>query len=93
MADKNSLDLGKVFSTLALLGYIFNFSILYSNYAMEALYALSVFNKRIEEVITKNLLEDQHTPRNIEEIEKDQNAPCLVFDEMTAGWADWAQLE
>ena len=37
-ADKNSLELGKVFSTLALLGYVFNFSIVYSNYAIEALY-------------------------------------------------------
>ena len=48
LADKSTLELGKVFSTLALLGYIFNFSILYSNYAIESLYALSVFNKRIE---------------------------------------------
>lgn len=36
-ADPESLELGKVFSTIALLGYIFNFSILYSNYAIEAL--------------------------------------------------------
>jgi hypothetical protein len=43
-ADKALLDLGKVFSTLALLGYIFNFSIVYSNYAIEALYKLKVFN-------------------------------------------------
>ena len=48
LADKETLELGKVFSTLALLGYIFNFSILYSNYAIESLYTLSVFNKRIE---------------------------------------------
>jgi hypothetical protein len=49
--DKDKLDLGKVFSTLALLGYIFNFSILYSNYAIEAVYRLKVFNKRIKDVI------------------------------------------
>ena len=53
--DKDSLELGKVFSTLALLGYIFNFSICYSNYAIESLYALSVFNQRIENVITTPL--------------------------------------
>jgi hypothetical protein len=52
LADKDALDLAKVFSTLALLGYIFNFSIVYSNYALEYLYALSVFNKRIEDVIS-----------------------------------------
>ena len=51
MADKNSLELGKVFSTLALLGYIFNFSILYSNYAIESIYCLQVFDKRITSII------------------------------------------
>lgn len=40
LTDKESLDLGKVFSTLALLGYIFNFSITYSNFAIESLYSL-----------------------------------------------------
>jgi hypothetical protein len=49
--DKSQLELGKVFTTLALLGYIFNFSILYSNYAIEAVYSIKVFNKRIREVI------------------------------------------
>lgn len=52
LAEKNTLELGKVFSTLALLGYIFNFSILYSNYAIEALYALKVFSTRIDEAIS-----------------------------------------
>jgi ABC-type bacteriocin/lantibiotic exporter with double-glycine peptidase domain len=52
-ADKALLDLGKVFSTLALLGYVFNFSIVYSNYAIEALYQLKVFNQRIGDVIDK----------------------------------------
>ena len=61
LADKQTLELGKVFSTLALLGYIFNFSILYSNFAIESLYTLSVFNKRIEQVITGPLLSKQKT--------------------------------
>jgi hypothetical protein len=47
-ADPNTLELGKVFSTIALLGYVFNFSVLYSNYAIEALYTIIVFNKRVE---------------------------------------------
>ena len=47
LADKDTLKLGKVFSTLALLGYIFNFSILYSNFAIESLNSLSVLDKRI----------------------------------------------
>jgi hypothetical protein len=50
-ADRSTLELGKVFSTLAMLGYVFNFSILYSNYAIEALYSIKVFQKRIIEVI------------------------------------------
>jgi len=36
---------------LALLGYIFNFSILYSNYALEAFYGIKVFKQRIHSVI------------------------------------------
>ena len=89
LADKSTLELGKVFSTLALLGYIFNFSILYSNYAIESLYSLSVFNKRIEEVITNNLVDNQDKPKNVYELNEDQNpnAQCLVFDKVTAAWA------
>lgn len=59
LADSETLELGKVFSTLALLGYIFNFSILYSNYAIESLYSLSVLMKRIDMVIT-GPFEDGH---------------------------------
>ena len=40
-----------MFSTIALLGYIFNFSVLYSNYAIEALYTIVVFNKRVDQVV------------------------------------------
>ena len=40
LLDKKSLDLGSVFSTLTLLGYIFNFSVYYSNWAIEALVSL-----------------------------------------------------
>jgi len=47
-ADPATLELGKVFSTMALLGYVFNFSVLYSNYAIEALYTIVVFNQRID---------------------------------------------
>ena len=52
-ADPSRLELGKVFSTIALLGYIFNFSILYSNYALEALYKIMVFNQRVDQVVLK----------------------------------------
>ena len=48
LADPATLELGKVFSTIALLGYVFNFSVLYSNYAIEALYTIKVFNKRVD---------------------------------------------
>jgi len=50
-ADPETLELGKVFSTIALLGYVFNFSVLYSNYAIEALYTIIVFNKRVEQIV------------------------------------------
>ena len=41
-----------MFSTLALLGYIFNFSVYYSNWAIEALNSCIVFMKRVDEAIT-----------------------------------------
>ena len=50
-ADPATLELGKVFSTIALLGYVFNFSVLYSNYAIEAIYSIKVFNKRVDQVV------------------------------------------
>lgn len=52
--DKSQLDLGKVFSTLALLSHIFNFSIMYSNNAIEQMFSLKVFNKRVDEIVTFN---------------------------------------
>lgn len=52
-ADPSKLELGKVFSTIALLSYIFNFSVLYSNYALEALYKIIVFNKRIDQIVLR----------------------------------------
>ena len=78
LADKETLELGKVFSTLALLGYIFNFSIVNSNYAFESLYILSVFNQRIVDVITGPLLRKDLTKINIRkfnenELDKDQD--------------------
>ena len=51
LVDPNLLALGKVFSTLALLGYIFNFSILFSNYAIEALNSLGIFFTRVDSEI------------------------------------------
>jgi hypothetical protein len=53
MVDRNMLELGKVFSTLSLLAYIFNFSILFSNYAVEALMSLNIFFSRVESSISK----------------------------------------
>lgn len=59
-ADPRKLDLGKVFATIALLGYVFNFSVLYSNYALEALYTIVTFNKRIDTIV---LMADKYKER------------------------------
>jgi ATP-binding cassette subfamily C (CFTR/MRP) protein 4 len=85
LVDKSTLDLGKVFSTLALLGYIFNFSILYSNYAIESLFAMSVFNRRVEEIVTQHLANARASSRAIVEVE-DARAPCLAVQNVTASW-------
>jgi hypothetical protein len=78
LADKESLELGKVFSTLALLGYIFNFSIVYSNFAIESLYALSVFNQRIEEVITGPLIMKEKSLQNRKQINAEDESGTIV---------------
>ena len=78
LADKETLELGKVFSTLALLGYIFNFSILYSNFAIESLNTLSVFNKRIKQVITEPLLTKSKTFNNRNYIAEEEKEETLI---------------
>ena len=78
LADKESLELGKVFSTLALLGYIFNFSIVYSNFAIESLYALSVFNQRIEEVITGPLIMKEKSLHNRKQINAEDESGTII---------------
>lgn len=78
LADKESLELGKVFSTLALLGYIFNFSIVYSNFAIESLYALSVFNQRIEEVITGPLIMKEKSLQNRKQINAEDESGTII---------------
>ena len=86
LVDKSTLDLGKVFSTLALLGYIFNFSILYSNYAIESLFAMTVFNKRVEEIVTRHLANNASTRRAIVQVD-DVRAPTLALSNVTASWS------
>jgi hypothetical protein len=88
-ADRSLLELGKVFSTLALLGYIFNFSIVYSNYAIEALYQLKVFNQRITEVIEKTFEKENLTQSQMEAIyteSGDANRAHLEFDTVYSQW-------
>lgn len=86
LADKETLELGKVFSTLALLGYIFNFSILYSNFAIESLYTLSVFNKRIEQVITGPLLTKEKTFLNRRHLTNEESDTLIEFKDVSASW-------
>jgi len=53
LVERDTLELGKVFSTLSMLGYIFNFSVNFSNLAIEALNSIQVFLDRIDEAITQ----------------------------------------
>lgn len=82
MVDRNLLALGKVFSTLSLLGYIFNFSILFSNYAIEALQCLNIFFDRMEMAITKPFEESQKMNKAVE-IKKDG---CLEYSDVSVSW-------
>jgi ABC-type bacteriocin/lantibiotic exporter with double-glycine peptidase domain len=75
------LELGKVFSTLTLLGYIFNFSVLYSNWAIEALNSLKVFQNRISEVITSPFEESTKNKVDVIKIESG-----IVFENASFSW-------
>ena len=75
------MELGKVFSTLTLLGYIFNFSVLYSNWAIEALNSLKVFQKRISEVITEPFEESAKSKADVIKIESG-----IVFENASFSW-------
>ena len=86
LTDKENLELGKVFSTLALLGYIFNFSITYSNYAIESLYALSVLNKRIDQVITGPLLLKHASTKNRKAQKAEAANYPVEFRNVAASW-------
>ena len=88
-ADRSLLELGKVFSTLALLGYVFNFSIVYSNYAIEALYQLKVFNQRITEVIEKTFEKENLAQSQMEAVYTetgDANRAHLELDTVYSQW-------
>lgn len=85
-ADKALLDLGKVFSTLALLGYVFNFSIVYSNYAIEALYQLKIFNQRIAEVIDKCREDGKQRATDTLIVDGNQSSARLAMDNVYSQW-------
>lgn len=79
--DRDILELGKVFSTLALLGYVFNFSVLFSNYAIEALNLLWVFFGRVEMAITRPFQDSQKAKAEIV-----QRESGLKMDNYSVNW-------
>lgn len=83
-ADPATLQLGKVFTTIALMGYIFNFSVLYSNYAIEALNTISVFNKRIDKIVlqTKEWGQQRDNESKVR-----HGKSSLKFDGVSAIWS------
>lgn len=53
--DKQKLELGKALATIALLGYVFNFSVIYSDFALEACYMIVVLTRRIDTIVIENI--------------------------------------
>ena len=43
-----------------MLGYVFNFSIVYSNYAIEALYSIKVFQQRVKDTVKLATMKQKH---------------------------------
>jgi len=78
--NEQKLELGKVFSTLSLLGYIFNFSIVYSNYAIESIFQLRLFHERIQSTITV-----PHMNKFKPEV---MNGPGIEYKGVKFGWKE-----
>ena len=78
--NEQKLELGKVFSTLSLLGYIFNFSIVYSNYAIESIFQLRLFHERIQSTITV-----PHMNKFKPEV---MNGPGIEYKGVKLGWKE-----
>ena len=78
--DELKLELGKVFSTLSLLWYIFNFSIVYSNYAIESIFQLRLFHERIQSTITV-----PHMNKFKPEV---MNGPGIEYKGVKLGWKE-----
>jgi hypothetical protein len=84
IVDKKMLDLGKVFSTLALLNHIFNFSIMYSNSAIEQLFNLKVLMRRIDEIITQPY-DESLNDKEIKPLQA-SDSKLLAFKNATISW-------
>ena len=83
-ANPEDLELGKVFSTIALLGYIFNFSVLYSNYALEAIYQIIVFNKRVDQIV--GTAQDYAEKKDTKVKKVMSREPLVRFTNATVNW-------
>ena len=79
-----------------MLGYVFNFSVLFSNYALEAIYTIVVFNKRIDAIILKAQQFEKENEREADintsfekpEVTIDANADLgLKLCDVTAFWS------
>lgn len=79
-----------------MLGYVFNFSVLFSNYALEAIYTIVVFNKRIDAIILKSQQFEKENEREADintsfekpEVTMDASADLgLKLCDVTAFWS------
>ena len=85
--EKSKLELGSVFSTIALLGYVFNFSVLFSNYAIESIYTIVVFNKRVNDIILNAKKYAEVHAQSMGKVQVLENKATLKMKNITAVWS------
>lgn len=74
-----------MFATIALLGYVFNFSVLYSNFALEAIYTIVVLNRRIDQILIEAIkYQEENTPKPVK---SKVGEVSIKFDTVTSVWS------
>lgn len=71
---------------------MFNFSVLYSNYAIEALYTIIVFNKRVDQIMTRTM-EYAELHKKQEAVTLNSGETSIKCSDMDVIWsaADYAE--
>jgi ABC-type bacteriocin/lantibiotic exporter with double-glycine peptidase domain len=73
-------------ATIALLGYVFNFSVIYSDFALEACYMIVVLTRRIDTIVIENIkYQAENIPRPV--VEHERSEVSIKMEDVTSIWS------